>query len=90
MPATSSAFQQQSDQFHVLRFHRILFSFDWVSLHQVSRAIQEEKEFKKALGLINFLYYDFGVLLKICVEKNTHTIGSKQRLTASRCKMSMQ
>jgi len=41
----------------------ILIFFDMSSLYQAPRTPEEEKDFKQGLGLINFLYYSFDVLV---------------------------
>merc|ERR1712160_145195 len=41
----------------------VLIFFDFVSLYQIPRTLQQNDSFQQALGIINFLYFSFDVLV---------------------------
>merc|ERR1712087_569206 len=53
----------------------VLIFFDWISMYQVPRTLQEEREFKQALDLMHFLYYAFDVFVIADIPANVQHHG---------------
>lgn len=54
----------------------VLIFFDMSSLPQAPRAPQEEADFKQALGLMNFLFYSFDVLVITEIPADAPSFGT--------------